>query len=79
MTERKIPGLTNGQRQETRQHAHRQSPHQWGMAVRACAALAMLMDVREMTSVWKKLEMGLLKGCAWADTLPARFLNACHA
>jgi hypothetical protein len=38
--------------------------HQWGMALRACVAFAMLMEVREMTSVWKKLATLLLKGCA---------------
>ena len=51
--------------------------YSWGIAALACTDFAMLMDVREITSVWKKFSMLLRKGSAFAATLPARSLNAC--
>ena len=46
------------------------------MAALACTAFAMLMEVLEMTSVWKKLAMLLRKGSDRAATLPDLSLKA---
>ena len=51
-------------------------PYSCGMAALACTALAMLMEVLEMTSVWKKLAMLLRKGSDCAATLPDLSLKA---
>lgn len=53
------------------------APYSCGMAALACTALAMLMEVLEITSVWKKLTMLLRKGSDCAATLPDLSLNAC--
>lgn len=47
------------------------------MTALACTALAMLMEVLEMTSVWKKFATLLRKGSDCAATLPDLSLNAC--
>ena len=46
------------------------------MLARARTALAMLMDMREMTSVWKKLATLLTSGAFCTPALPARSLCA---
>ena len=48
-----------------------------GMEALACTDLAILIEVLEMTSVWKKFAMLLRKGSGFAVTLPALSLNAC--
>ena len=48
-----------------------------GMAALACTDLAILIEVLEMTSVWKKLAMLLRKGSGLAIPLPALSLKAC--
>ena len=48
-----------------------------GIEALACTDLAILIEVLEMTSVWKKFAMLLRKGSAFAVTLPALSLKAC--